>query len=473
MGFRHADPDTLALAIPLGHAVGRIGCFLAGCCFGRPTDASWAVRYAPGSEPFAAQVAAGLLPADAAASLPVHPTQLYEMVLQLGLLALLLWLRPRLRRRGSLVLCALAGYGGLRFAVEFYRWGGGTIAGLTLVQWTVGVATLALLVTLLVRERKGPAAARAASARLHGRTPTPSRSLAAAPVVALVLGQGWLTPLEAMAVTAGAFLACAGLAVGSATCRRVRRRVAPAPSITRAYPGLAGLAMVALLQAGQEPDSAEERLAYTVVGLSATRGSYVETCGGAHRYGMAGGSIAHVMPHGSNTIYTIKAQAFAGEHEDEEPSMYADSARLERGVDVQQMRGIAALLAADLSWVGAEVGVVHGSVVVDGERLASPAPMAGLRVGPQRIFFVEARYGTGHEPLAFPGPALQLGVGRELASGTQLRAGVSAASGFYGSVRAVSANGWEWEPFAALADGDTWQLSLAVRKRLGGAYGGR
>ncbi|HEX7118783.1 MAG TPA: prolipoprotein diacylglyceryl transferase family protein [Longimicrobiales bacterium] len=123
-----ASTDALAVALPIGMAVGRIGCFLAGCCFGRPTGAAWGVRYGPGTEPFAAQLAAGLIGPAATATVAVHPVQLYEAGLDV-LLALALWrCRGRFRRRGSAFLAFLAGYAVLRVGVEAFRFGGADVS---------------------------------------------------------------------------------------------------------------------------------------------------------------------------------------------------------------------------------------------------------------------------------------------------------------------------------------------------------
>jgi phosphatidylglycerol:prolipoprotein diacylglycerol transferase len=129
--------DAFAIAMLAGLAVGRAGCVLDGCCFGKPTALAWGIAWPAGSPVYALQVAAGLIPAHAAWSLPVHPTQLFDLVGVLAVVLVLLVLRPRLRRAGSLFLLAVVGYGLVRFAEEFLREGGVSLAGLTLVQWAL------------------------------------------------------------------------------------------------------------------------------------------------------------------------------------------------------------------------------------------------------------------------------------------------------------------------------------------------
>lgn len=93
-------------ALAVGHLLGRIGCFLVGDDYGRPTDLPWGVAFPE-----------GLPPTD----VPVHPTQLYEAAF-LGLLA---WLLIRWRRRGVADARVVGRYlvlaGGFRFALEFLR----------------------------------------------------------------------------------------------------------------------------------------------------------------------------------------------------------------------------------------------------------------------------------------------------------------------------------------------------------------
>lgn len=114
--------DLMATAVPIGHAIGRIGCFLNGCCYGRVSHACLAVTFPKGSIPWADQVDAGAIPATAARSLPVLPSQLFETALNLAVFAIMLGLfrRPG-RRPGALAAAYAMLYAAARFAVEFSR----------------------------------------------------------------------------------------------------------------------------------------------------------------------------------------------------------------------------------------------------------------------------------------------------------------------------------------------------------------
>lgn len=132
---------TLAASTPalaLGHAVGRIGCFLVGDDYGRPSDVPWAVAFPR-----------GLPPTD----VPVHPTQLYEM----AALFLVAWLLIRWRRRRVPDAIVLGRYlvltGAIRFAIEFIRVNVRVLGPLTLAH----IVSLGLMVAgtwMLIASRR-------------------------------------------------------------------------------------------------------------------------------------------------------------------------------------------------------------------------------------------------------------------------------------------------------------------------------
>jgi phosphatidylglycerol---prolipoprotein diacylglyceryl transferase len=114
--------DLFAPALAIGHAFGRLGCFAAGCCFGKETASRIGVAFPRGSVAFEVLQRAGAVPLGAGETRPLHPVQLYEAAGELALFALLCFLRPRLRRQpGALLLCYLGLYALLRFVVEIFR----------------------------------------------------------------------------------------------------------------------------------------------------------------------------------------------------------------------------------------------------------------------------------------------------------------------------------------------------------------
>lgn len=120
--------DMMSPIIALGLAFGRMGCFLAGCCFGKVTDVPWGIRFPQYSDAWKRhrEQAYDALVAQHEQigewlSLPVHPTQLYELF---GALILFVWLwlrRKKTTYRGQQLAILLIGYGILRFVIEFWR----------------------------------------------------------------------------------------------------------------------------------------------------------------------------------------------------------------------------------------------------------------------------------------------------------------------------------------------------------------
>jgi len=96
--------DLCVVAVPIGLGLGRIGNFINGELYGRPTNVPWAVVFPQG----------GLVPR--------HPSQLYEAFLEgVVLFAVLLWLSERVQTEGVMFWTFVGGYGLARFVVEFFR----------------------------------------------------------------------------------------------------------------------------------------------------------------------------------------------------------------------------------------------------------------------------------------------------------------------------------------------------------------
>jgi phosphatidylglycerol---prolipoprotein diacylglyceryl transferase len=105
--------DVFAPGIALGHVTGRLGCFAAGCCYGKPTDVAWGVIF---TNPLAAaQVGTPL-------GIRLHPTQLYEAGAELLILGLLLATEGRGRRfPGRTFWLYMLLYAVSRYMIEIYR----------------------------------------------------------------------------------------------------------------------------------------------------------------------------------------------------------------------------------------------------------------------------------------------------------------------------------------------------------------
>ena len=140
--------DLFCTVIPLGHACGRVGCFFYGCCYGRLSDGVLAVSFPAGSPAWYVQIGDGLIDSSARASLPVLPTQLFEAALLLALFALLLALYVR-RRRGT-TGAYFAGYGTMRFFMEWLRGDPRAAVGPFSISQTISLGLVAAGTALLI-----------------------------------------------------------------------------------------------------------------------------------------------------------------------------------------------------------------------------------------------------------------------------------------------------------------------------------
>jgi phosphatidylglycerol---prolipoprotein diacylglyceryl transferase len=114
--------DMAGMVIPLGLGFGRMGCVLAGCCFGKPLNSDWGLIFPPFSPASEFQYKAGLLKSPGVDSLAVHPAQLYEAFGSFAIAAfLMLYLHGRKRYDGQVFVAFLAAYAVLRFVLEFFR----------------------------------------------------------------------------------------------------------------------------------------------------------------------------------------------------------------------------------------------------------------------------------------------------------------------------------------------------------------
>jgi len=144
--------DLFAPGIALGHVIGRFGCLLAGCCYGRPSDVPWAVTF---TNPVAAANVGTPL------GVPLHPTQVYDAGAELLIMILLLITERKGRVfAGRTFWLYILLYGVSRFVVEMFRGDErGTVMGLSTSQF-ISVVAVPLAIGMLVWLR-GRASARA------------------------------------------------------------------------------------------------------------------------------------------------------------------------------------------------------------------------------------------------------------------------------------------------------------------------
>jgi phosphatidylglycerol:prolipoprotein diacylglycerol transferase len=156
--------DAVAPALPLGYAFGRIGCFLVGDDYGRPTDLPWGVEFPVGLPPTDVANLRDQFGIEFPSSMPdtqlvaVHPTQLYETAIAAVVWIVALRLLDHSRRPGTTALAVLGMLSIERFAVEFLRAKDDRFLGPFTVAQVVSVVVL-VAVALVWSRRPGDRAA--------------------------------------------------------------------------------------------------------------------------------------------------------------------------------------------------------------------------------------------------------------------------------------------------------------------------
>jgi phosphatidylglycerol:prolipoprotein diacylglycerol transferase len=164
--------DAAAPALALGYGIGRIGCFLVGDDYGKPTDLPWGMVFKNGIPPTTAghlEDKFGIAPPPGAAPgdwVAVHPTQVYETLTALAIWGVLLWFARRGPRPGGTFMLAVALLSLERFAVELLRAKDDRFFGpLTLAQVISLALVVAVIAVALYRRRGAPGAVAAAGTR--------------------------------------------------------------------------------------------------------------------------------------------------------------------------------------------------------------------------------------------------------------------------------------------------------------------
>ncbi len=133
--------DVTAPSVAIGHFLGRIGCFFAGCCHGKECDLPWAVVF---DHPKTLAIAMK--------GIPIHPTQLYSAFSNLSIFCLLWVFRTRTRFDGQLFWCYVFVYGIARSIIETFRGDDvrGFLFGTISVSQTIGLSMSVIAMVMLV-----------------------------------------------------------------------------------------------------------------------------------------------------------------------------------------------------------------------------------------------------------------------------------------------------------------------------------
>lgn len=124
--------DIMAPGVILGQAIGRVGCYLTGCCYGLPVSSGWGVIYPEGTDAF-----------NVFGATPLMPVVLYEAAWDMAVMGLLLFLLFRKPFHGFIATLYFALYAAGRFILEFYR------ADSLLIMGGLKAAQITSLITLI------------------------------------------------------------------------------------------------------------------------------------------------------------------------------------------------------------------------------------------------------------------------------------------------------------------------------------
>jgi len=131
--------DIAGLVLPLGHSIGRIGCFFAGCCYGKACQLPWAITFTHPES---------LAPLD----IPLHPTELYHSASNFLIFLALFFIRRVKRYNGQVFWLYVLFYGITRSVIEVFRgdYRGPQVLGLFSVSQTIGMSAAAVAAVMLI-----------------------------------------------------------------------------------------------------------------------------------------------------------------------------------------------------------------------------------------------------------------------------------------------------------------------------------
>ena len=198
--FHYSTLDAFAWVAPIGLATQRLGCLLAGCCYGSPATIPWGIQYGPTSHAYLEHLSHNLIPTGSISSLSIHPVAVYEITGCFIIILSLGYLKKVIKAPGNLFLSSIALYTAVRFVTEFFRSGSTNHFGpthLTLVQVILIHGFLILLIMITRFEMK------AERNLIPIRQPVSNRSILFYFMTLMILflfSSIWLNAIELLAV---------------------------------------------------------------------------------------------------------------------------------------------------------------------------------------------------------------------------------------------------------------------------------
>jgi phosphatidylglycerol:prolipoprotein diacylglycerol transferase len=428
LNFRAPVTDGLILAVPLILAVQRVGCFINGCCYGKPTGLPWAVHYEPGTSAYNHYLASGLVQPGDAVSCGIHPAQLYTLAGALLVFLILFRFRDTWKSPGGRALFGIILLMALRFTMEFFResdfgkWYAPGFLGLNALQWIILTVAAACTTMLVIRERRPrPEAAAVIPAEI------PIRNAAALLVLMLLIWNG-----SRLFEFSELVLVCT-LLLAAVAVNLVRYFSAAMPPVYRyAAPAILLIAFTTMSQQviREETDSISKSRGnfWVSAGLRGSGGRYDEVtrdCDGTETGRMHKGQLAasadvtlHYRPSDTHQFdYGLNTWLYRNKF-------------LDANLDNYLNWGVAPFIRYNLTtrqhnWLEIMAGVNYSPT----DSLVSSShwfPNFYLRLGPKDVFFADAGFSNDMLMTGKPN-VLQFGLGTGLRNlpGSTLRFGMS------------------------------------------------
>jgi phosphatidylglycerol:prolipoprotein diacylglycerol transferase len=451
--------DNLAIALPVALAISRVGCLMAGCCFGIPTTLPVGIKYDAGSMVFHSQLAKGLIGIHEHGTLAIHPVQLYQLIGCL-LIAFVVWrTRNSWRSGGSMFLFSMLCYGFLRFMTEFLvdpasnSFAGELLWGMNLVQWIVVMTFFPGLIVLILKELKAKAeTAKSLPARVTEFRKVILTSLLG---VVIILGRNWFDVIEFSTIVL--FYIPFVILLFAEIYRNHSLYGA-----RWALPGILVCCIAFMSQKSNTEPKGEEPVIFTDVGLIGLVGSYYENVSRVtvnsgsgcsnNKFTDLGPSKRSLWQGGLDVSYNkwtgkyrkmaFGARAFLGSESGEYTTAYPHS-----GLTI----GVSPYISMNWYYIGFGAGISVGQMKMPigggrnedlynvGDLITSDYnniyffPSVSLRLGPPDILFAEGSF-PGLFPSSAPYPMFKAGIGSGFGKTDGTKAVVGYCDGFYAQV---------------------------------------
>ena len=447
--------DTLAIALPIGMAISRVGCLAAGCCFGTPTHLPWGIQYDVASSVYQVHLAQGLIHLHDRSSLAVHPAQLYQ-VIGCILIAFLVWRSSKhWKSNGSMFLFSVLCYLVLRFFVEFVRapetnfFTGQVFLGLKIIQWLLIGGILPGFCFLIFREIKTKSII--TFSPLVRVTDFRQAALVILLSFIILTGRKWFDLLELSTIILFFVIVIITFSI------KINQKYSVA-GFRWVVPVILVFSFSFMAQKSIPNRNKGDKITFTEIGIVGQVGKYYEElqrvkmyCGDpsyetlyrqSTTFYQTGMNFSYNIWRGRYTKYSFGGRLFIGNEVPEQTSISSGTG---------PVYGITPYVTLDWHWFGFGTGLSLGhmnipigrpksslddsDIVSKGHSWTTLSPSLRLRLGPTDILYFESSF-PGLFPYATPYPTFFAGFGSGLGktNGTKLAFGYCYNSSIYGQI---------------------------------------